>query len=347
MSIKALCLSLAFGNPGAVRCDSLLAFSEQTKSAVPTLIQYDARNPSAFRARSSHACINELSLFAASMPDVHTQARVDGRNTQTLVFHAAGKCAFATQGGVYSAVAGQSAVFLPRECPWVVETLSPSTVVATIEKHKIEATARVMLGSSFKGSLASGLNAPVELAMSVDKLSFDAIFRRLFAQIDLYEANPAMLSMSGLDDIFYRTLAMALFYDAFRQSQERRFVPATSARQLAWVCDYVYSNLGGQITLTDLEKIGHASRRTLHNAFIKAYGMSPMHWVKEQRLMAARGCLNNPLESRSITEVLYDCGFTNASLFAAHYVRRFGEKPSDTRFRVSSSRVMGAARPVE
>ncbi len=95
------------------------------------------------------------------------------------------------------------------------------------------------------------------------------------------------------------------------------------------MCEYVAANLGAPISLTDLERVGHMSRKTLHNAFVKATGASPAAWVREQRLQRARGLL--VASELTVTEVLLACGFTHASQFAALYARRFGKLPSATR----------------
>lgn len=156
----------------------------------------------------------------------------------------------------------------------------------------------------------------------------NAVFRGLFAQIDLYADQPEMLRLSGIDDSFYRALAVALDPQAFVCRVEARRLPRDQ-RRLTRVCEYVMANLDSPFSLTDLERVGHMSRKTLHNAFVKATGASPAAWVREQRLQRARGLLvTSPL---TVTEVLLACGFTHASQFAALYARRFGELPSATR----------------
>ena len=144
----------------------------------------------------------------------------------------------------------------------------------------------------------------------------------------MYTDSPDMLQLSGIDEILYRHLAIALNPRAFIRESESRRIPI-DRRRLARVCEYVAANLGSPISLTDLERVGHMSRKTLYNAFVKAVGMSPAAWVREQRLQKARGLLLTA-SALSVTEVLLACGFTHASQFAALYARRFGELPSAT-----------------
>lgn len=320
---------LAFGEGEAVECNSLLQFSENTRQIVPTLIGYDAERPQEFRSRASFSLINGLPLFSASLPNARTHARVGGGETHTFGFHLAGDCAFEVERSIYSIRPNASAVFLPVDCSWIVEVSNPSTVVASVEKGRLESTARIMLGDGFNESLVSRFRNPAELALQFGSLSFDSIFRLLFSQIDGYRGNQALLDASGLDDTFYRTLVIAMAPETFAR-QSGKPAERISSRQLERVRQYVMANLGGHITLTDLEQVAHMSRRTLHNAFMKAHGLSPMAWVREQRLLAALQQLRGSASVGSVTEVLYSCGFTNASQFAALYARRFGELPSET-----------------
>lgn len=173
------------------------------------------------------------------------------------------------------------------------------------------------------------LSNPRQIGLQLGNSSFDAVFRSLFAQIDLYAENPAMLNYAGIDDTFYRNLVIAFNPTPFIRQIEARKVPSDQ-RRLQRVCEYVMANLSNCITLTDLERVAHISRRTLHNAFIKTYKQSPMYWVREQRLLKAMKLLGDRNGFLSVTEVLYSCGFTQPSLFSAQYARRFGELPSET-----------------
>lgn len=320
---------LAFAEHEAIECNSLLEFSETTRRAVPKLIGYDAAEPHAFRSKASFASVNGLSLFAASLPNARTYARVGGCDENTFCFHLTGECAFEVERQTLRVRPATSAIFLPNDCPWLVEVSNPSTVVAAIKKTALESTVRTMLGSDVQESLISVLRNPSEISLEFMGLSFDAVFRLLFSQVDGYCGSQAMLDVSGIDDAFYRNLALAMLPGVFAQ-QSQRPLERVAPRQLDRVCQYVMAQLSHRITLTDLENVGHMSRRTLHNAFMRAFGLSPMAWVREQRLLAARHLLSRPSSTRSVTEVVFASGFASASQFSARYAERFGELPSVT-----------------
>lgn len=326
---------LAFGESFAQECNSVLAFAEVTREAVPGLIDYDASEPQFFRSRSAFSQVNGLGLYVASMPNAQTFAKVGGNETRTFAFHLKGECHFHAEGKIWSVLPETQAVFLPKSCPWVVEVLNPSTVVASIQSNKLESVAQTMLGPDSGETLKHKFRNPASPKLEFGPVHFHQIFRNLFAQVDAYSRNQALLDSSGLDDVLYRNLAVALAPQEFATQAQKPLVKATP-RQVDRICQFVIAQISTRITLTELEQFGHMSRRTLHNAFMKSFGLSPMAWVREQRLLKARSMLQKSYETTSVTQTLYSCGFTNASLFSAQYQHRFGELPSET-FRRSRS----------
>lgn len=322
-------LPLAFGDSEASECRSLLEFSEATRKVFPTLRDYIANRPRQFRTRTAATSINRLTLFAAAIPEIQTAAVVDGSDQQTFVFHLDGVCEFQMERRIFCARAESSAVLIPKNCSWIVHTFNPSTVTVSINADQLRSTAEAMLGPDTKLTSEEKFLSPVELPLSLGRLSFHPLFRQSFSQIDHYGDAKSVLDSSGLDDALCRTLVLCAMPARFLRESEKH-IPTVNHRQLRRVCDYVVAGLDTPISLTDLERLSHMSRRTLHNAFKKSFGMSPMAWVREQRLLKARTLLSKFDEPTTVTQALYRCGFTDASLFSAYYLDRFGEHPSAT-----------------
>jgi transcriptional regulator GlxA family with amidase domain len=108
-------------------------------------------------------------------------------------------------------------------------------------------------------------------------------------------------------------------------------------------CNYMTTRLDAPITLDDLEAAIGLCRRSLQYAFRQRCGLSPMQWLREQRLCASHALLckaaahagqyrDKGAEAAvpSVTAVGLLCGFGNLGAFSAHYRRRFGEYPSET-----------------
>lgn len=326
---------LAFGTAEAARSESLLDFSEATRRVFPSLRDYDCTKPKEFITRTVVCQINHLGILAATLPNIKTTAIVEGHDRQTFIFHLHGVCEFQVDGKTSFARAQSSAVLIPRDHSWVVHTANPSTVTVSIDSVQLRSTAETMLGPDTNLLSSSYLTVPSELSMNFGEISFHHVFRKLFSQIDHFSGIQGLLNASGLDDVFHRTLILCAMPSRFIRESEKQAC-TVDHRRLQRVCDYVMSDLAKPISLTDLERFGHMSRRTVHNAFKRRFGMSPMAWVREQRLIKARALLSKPNGDLTVTQVLYTCGFADASMFSAYYLQRFGEHPSSTRARSRS-----------
>jgi AraC-like DNA-binding protein len=84
------------------------------------------------------------------------------------------------------------------------------------------------------------------------------------------------------------------------------------------------------ITISDVVAQCACSRRALFHAFKKSRGYTPMEFLKERRLQAAREALTHPGPIGSVTAIAYASGFPHLGRFAAMYRERFGERPSVT-----------------
>jgi AraC-like DNA-binding protein len=255
-----------------------------------------------------------------------------GRTSPVLVFPAAGQAGFKAQDHLLDMQAKAAAIAVAPGCPIEIVGSARSVVVARLDEHRLQSTLATMLGAEQKTSAPLALQGISQVALTRGSVSFDQAFRALFHQIDAYANNPHMLDISGIDDVFYRTLAIAMNPNAFIRAAQARLSPP-NARRIDNVCQYIRANLSKPITLTSLESIGHMSRRALHNAFMKTYGVSPMGWLREQRMLAVRAMLEKNTSALTVTQALYSCGFTNPSLFSQQYDRRFGELPSATQNR--------------
>ncbi|MDI9237750.1 AraC family transcriptional regulator [Lysobacter sp. LF1] len=56
-------------------------------------------------------------------------------------------------------------------------------------------------------------------------------------------------------------------------------------------------------------------------------------WINRHRIEAARACLADPHDTRTVLDIAYDCGFTSKSTFNAAFKREVGDTPSAYRQR--------------
>ncbi|WP_033570541.1 HTH-type transcriptional regulator EutR [Dickeya undicola] len=95
--------------------------------------------------------------------------------------------------------------------------------------------------------------------------------------------------------------------------------------------EYVLSQQSEPVTVLDLCRRLHVSRRTLQNAFCDVMGYGPNAWLKMIRLNAVRRELISPYSPHhTVQDAAMQWGFWHQSQFACDYQRLFDEKPSAT-----------------
>ena len=95
--------------------------------------------------------------------------------------------------------------------------------------------------------------------------------------------------------------------------------------------DFIHDNLDQPITLKDIYTAIGTSRRTLYYSFESIFGMTPIDYLKLQRLQGVRRSLKqaNPTTS-SVTKIANRWGFWSLNHFTKDYQVQFGELPSET-----------------
>ncbi len=106
--------------------------------------------------------------------------------------------------------------------------------------------------------------------------------------------------------------------------------PLPASRDVKRALDYIHSRLTETIGLEDLIAISNVPGRTLNEHFRLFLGISPMAYVKRERLKLAREKLSTE-PNLTVTEVATSCGFSHLGRFSIEYASAFGEKPSMTR----------------
>ena len=94
------------------------------------------------------------------------------------------------------------------------------------------------------------------------------------------------------------------------------------------VCAYMYENLSEPLTLTGLEAVAGISVRSLQIEFKKRFQLSPLCWLREQRLLRAHQLLNSKNEDRPVSTIAKECGFTHFGRFSVAFRKKFGVSAS-------------------
>ena len=102
-------------------------------------------------------------------------------------------------------------------------------------------------------------------------------------------------------------------------------------RLVGQVRDYVLSHREQTVTVPDLCRAFHVSRRTLQNSFYEVLGVNPVAYLRSIRLNAVRRELKNTESTfNNVQDIAAAWGFWHLSQFASDYKNLFGERPSES-----------------
>jgi AraC-like DNA-binding protein len=322
---------LAFGNAIARGSSDLDAFTAAQRSVMPAVTRYESLSSrTAFRYLSATVRIDDIRLVASASTPMAMTASNSPEITLLIPFH--GWSTSVIEGREHRWQAGNSAMLLPGMARTGRSGVR-SKLGITFNPRRLQAVAHAMLGPRGRGRLDLGLHRPRVIPLTASRSPAMALLKQVLPLIDLGGGSEANLRMLGVDDMLYRIVAVMLAPEALAAAFARGPTSASSAA-IAQVTDYIVGHLDQPITLSDLEHMSGLSARTLQVAFRKAHNCSPREWIQRRRLATARGRLLAADKTTTVAAVALACGFSRQSTFAAAYIRRFGESPSATLFRV-------------
>ena len=95
-----------------------------------------------------------------------------------------------------------------------------------------------------------------------------------------------------------------------------------TARQLS---DYIEKNLARISSLSDVCEAFHYSKNYIIRIFNKEFGLSPIQYINDVRIKRAMYLLETT--SRSVKEIMEECGYSDYPYFYKRFVRRTGLSP--------------------
>jgi AraC-like DNA-binding protein len=182
---------------------------------------------------------------------------------------------------------------------------------------------------------------PLEFAPAMDLTGgFGSRFARyILAAADDFERTNSILSGPISVTSFEQFIICELLlyhphnYTKALQQLDRSIAPRDVKRAI----DYIQANLDSPLTVGRIAAAAGVPGQTLFKHFRDSHGISPMRYVRDLRFGRARQELLNARAGASITEIASRWGFSHLGRFAVEYRLRFGETPSQTRARRSSS----------
>ena len=265
-----------------------------------------------------------MSLVAgASTPKVTTHA---GRRSALVIPFARCETVLRTGAGEHRWAAPYHAFFIPAGERIAAESTAGAFLRLDIVESDLARTAAGMAddGDGRPGAVDLRTARPVPLQAG----GWSAVIRSLCAAVDALDCDPARLTVAGFDDVVLRTVAAMLRPDlaAADPAQARR----AGRFDLEPLLEVIAANLGGRLTLADMGRWSGRTARTIQLAFQRRFGFGPMQWVRDRRLDLVRMRLLAARDGETVREIAAACGMHRRATLISEYVRRFGERPSDT-----------------
>ena len=215
-------------------------------------------------------------------------------------------------------VPSKQAIFLPK-CERGGVSTTRSNINFVLQPERLVSVCQTMTSEETK----IDLETPRSVSLIIEQYNFSTLFYQLCQYIDSSGLDVAFLNLTGLDDIFYRHIAMLLQPAILLQNP----VTPVKRHQLDDVCDYIEMNLTQRLTLTDLEKISTLNARTLQYAFKNRFGCSPIQYIIRKRLELAFNLISLH-DDFPIVRIANHCGFASQSKFSEAFRQHFGISPS-------------------
>ncbi len=323
---KIILPPLPFGEWNCVINSDVKKFSDKMATIVTSLKYYDAiGDKNLFLSKTYTLQNSEFKVVASA----NTSVIIDVDNTKdiTLMIPFFGENISNVEKDSFKWRAKESAILLPNTGR-AGSSSTRATITIDINPIKITKIAKVMLGLKEEDYLDLNLFQPRLISLKYGNISFEEIFKSLAQIINSYKCNTDLLWKIGIDELFYRNIIMMLLPEKF--FSDNSFDKVVSPKAIDKIIEFQKSHPFELLTLNDLEKISGLSCRALQYEFKKRLGLSPMQWLKKERLNKARELLLNKNSEDTITTIAMNFGFASSSLFSKYYYEEFGELPSHT-----------------
>ena len=157
--------------------------------------------------------------------------------------------------------------------------------------------------------------------------SLRGYLQNLFAMI---QTTPDLATQPTMQSLVRQDF-LPLLIEALMMTESYPVSPSPRYRLVKQVEEMVLRNAQKSLTLHDLCKAVKVNPRTLNYAFQDCVGISPMAYLKAQRLNGARRQLKTcAIKGTKVTKVANQWGFWHLGHFLQDYKKMFGESPSTT-----------------
>lgn len=133
-------------------------------------------------------------------------------------------------------------------------------------------------------------------------------------------------------DSYSKLIILFLYQYVHYHSQDMPTITNTShERIVSRGLSYIESNPQQAISLDTLSKNVYASRRAVQYAFAELTGLTPLQYIKTNRMNhIRRQLLCADRQVANVSDILHECNITNFGRFSVEYRKLFEEGPKET-----------------
>ena len=208
------------------------------------------------------------------------------------------------------------------------ESTGGSYLRIDIAPESLQLTAQEMLGPLRSKPVDLQLDRARVVPLQAEGHDWFATIQAVCGIIDAHGCDPTVLAALGVDDVMRRVAVALLAPNLLVRPQPA--VGEPRGFDIGPLVEMTTGRLHERITLADMARWCERSPRAVQLAFMKTFGVSPMDWLRDQRLTRLRSRLLGAAANESLKTAALACGIPRLSLVAADYERLFGETPEAT-----------------
>jgi len=317
--------ALAFNNARARSSSNATLFGDVLSAAIPTVNSISALNKETrFHSKRSSILINGLSLHCFSHRTLYLDR--DDELGFDLLIPMVGAVEIQVGDRIFPTASGNSA-FLSYPESRIQRATFSSSVCISLNQNKLNSVYANMIGLDNFNVLEPTTRLP---ALQSAGVSFVELFKNMFRLIDAVDGNCDVLGQLAIDDSIYRLCVGLLNPNIMSKNVTTNPSTERARREVFNLCEFLRANLTQSVSLSKMEEISGLSARVLQYSFQKAFGLRPKEWLRKQRLHAAHRLLKEESHKMKLASVAHDFCFPSPSDFSRHYLKEFGELPSET-----------------
>ena len=136
---------------------------------------------------------------------------------------------------------------------------------------------------------------------------------------------------NSISDILLKSNILSIFGTLFESGlyQQTKKSSKKAIDIIRPALEYIQENYTKNITIAQLAQISHLSQSYLMSSFKKAIGICALEYVCQLRIKTACEMLRN--SKNNISDIAFECGFSNLSNFNRKFKQKLGTTPSNYR----------------